>query len=226
MYKARAFLREQHQGMLLKQLEKLEEKKAELAAQKKEREAARARRRAEGEEEEEEEEEEEGGMVEAPAPEPENTGKTRREKKMGGRGEMHCFHLFSSFLSSSFLLAERDIHIHLFPPSLPPSFSGYDDSAAALALLSTERGKGLAADEATLGKHDEVLLGEGGKEGGGEVVGKTYWWQDKYRPRKPRYFNRVKTGKEGGKEGGREGGREGFVPWSLIFSFDHSSDWT
>lgn len=22
----------------------------------------------------------------------------------------------------------------------------------------------------------------------------TYWWQDKYRPRKPRYFNRVKTG--------------------------------
>jgi len=74
VYKARAFLREQHQGMLLKQLEKLEEKKAELAAQKKEREAARARRRAEGEEEEEEEEEE-GGMMEAPAPEPENTGK-------------------------------------------------------------------------------------------------------------------------------------------------------
>ena len=22
----------------------------------------------------------------------------------------------------------------------------------------------------------------------------TYWWHDKYRPRKPRYFNRVKTG--------------------------------
>lgn len=22
----------------------------------------------------------------------------------------------------------------------------------------------------------------------------TYWWHDKFRPRKPRYFNRVKTG--------------------------------
>jgi hypothetical protein len=26
------------------------------------------------------------------------------------------------------------------------------------------------------------------------LPGSTYWWQDKYRPRKPRYFNRVKTG--------------------------------
>jgi hypothetical protein len=33
-------------------------------------------------------------------------------------------------------------------------------------------------------------------EVGDEVAlpGSTYWWQDKYRPRKPRYFNRVKTG--------------------------------
>ena len=26
------------------------------------------------------------------------------------------------------------------------------------------------------------------------AVSQTYWWHDKYRPRKPRYFNRVKTG--------------------------------
>ena len=25
-------------------------------------------------------------------------------------------------------------------------------------------------------------------------VNQTYWWHDKYRPRKPRYFNRVHTG--------------------------------
>ncbi|KAM3567919.1 hypothetical protein VYU27_009944, partial [Nannochloropsis oceanica] len=75
-------------------------------------------------------------------------------------------------------------------PAPEPVDTGYDDSAAALALVSSERSKGLAADESTLDKHAEVALGEGG----GEVVGKTYWWQDKYRPRKPRYFNRVKTG--------------------------------
>ena len=27
-----------------------------------------------------------------------------------------------------------------------------------------------------------------------QLPGSTYWWQDKYRPRKPRYLNRVKTG--------------------------------
>lgn len=26
------------------------------------------------------------------------------------------------------------------------------------------------------------------------VFRQTYWWHDKFRPRKPRYFNRVKTG--------------------------------
>lgn len=41
-----------------------------------------------------------------------------------------------------------------------------------------------AADrEDAMQEGDEVVLPAG-----------TYWWQDKYRPRKPRYFNRVKTG--------------------------------
>ena len=48
------------------------------------------------------------------------------------------------------------------------------------ALVTAERGKGLGRDEGVVGKGDEVELGD-----------KTYWWHDKYRPRKPRYFNRV-----------------------------------
>jgi hypothetical protein len=65
-------------------------------------------------------------------------------------------------------------------PAAEPENTGYDDSAAALALVSAERGRGLGQDEGTLGKGDEVDLGD-----------KTYWWHDKHRPRKPRYFNRV-----------------------------------
>jgi hypothetical protein len=41
----------------------------------------------------------------------------------------------------------------------------------------------LADREDQMESRDEVALPAG-----------TYWWQDKYRPRKPRYFNRVKTG--------------------------------
>jgi hypothetical protein len=43
----------------------------------------------------------------------------------------------------------------------------------------------LDADEEKMGRTDEVTL-----------PGKTYHWGDKYRPRKPRYFNRVRTGWE------------------------------
>ncbi|KAJ1438586.1 cactus-binding C-terminus of cactin protein-domain-containing protein [Ochromonadaceae sp. CCMP2298] len=47
---------------------------------------------------------------------------------------------------------------------------------------------------------DEKTMDAGDREEkmevGDEIAlsGGTYWWQDKYRPRKPRYFNRVKTG--------------------------------
>jgi len=50
-------------------------------------------------------------------------------------------------------------------------------------LLEKEEGKGMGEDEARFAA--EV-----------EVPGETYWWHDKYRPRKPRYFNRVRTGYE------------------------------
>lgn len=29
-----------------------------------------------------------------------------------------------------------------------------------------------------------------------QLESKVYWWHDKYRPRKPKYFNRVHTGYE------------------------------
>jgi hypothetical protein len=43
--------------------------------------------------------------------------------------------------------------------------------------------QGLGDLEEELGLSDEINL-----------VDQVYWWQDKYRPRRPRYFNRVKTG--------------------------------
>jgi len=59
-----------------------------------------------------------------------------------------------------------------------------DTSAEAGAMVRAEKAKGLDDREEELGLKDEVRVTE------------NYWWQDKYRPRKPRYFNRVKTGYE------------------------------
>ncbi|CAM9158107.1 unnamed protein product [Ascophyllum nodosum] len=58
-----------------------------------------------------------------------------------------------------------------------------DSSALALGMLVNEKRKGMGEDEEGMDLADEV-----------HVAGQTYWWHDKYRPRKPRYFNRVKTG--------------------------------
>lgn len=46
-----------------------------------------------------------------------------------------------------------------------------------------EREAEMGEEEQQMAVGDEVALESG-----------VYWWQDKYRPRKPRYFNRVKTG--------------------------------
>merc|ERR1719160_382098 len=55
------------------------------------------------------------------------------------------------------------------------------------AFLESERRKGMGDNEAGFNarddSHGEVLLDN-----------KHYEWEDKYRPRKPRFFNRVKTG--------------------------------
>jgi hypothetical protein len=46
-----------------------------------------------------------------------------------------------------------------------------------------ERMFGSGENEENMATNDEVML-----------PGETYWWQDKHRPRKPRYFNKVRTG--------------------------------
>ena len=56
-----------------------------------------------------------------------------------------------------------------------------DTSAAASEMYKSEAKKGLDAMEEVF---SEAV----------PVAAETYSWQDKYRPRKPRYFNRVKTG--------------------------------
>jgi hypothetical protein len=57
-----------------------------------------------------------------------------------------------------------------------------DENRRAVVPLNVSADFGNAEDE--LGETDEVAVD----------TGKTYSWQDRYAPRKPRYFNRVKTG--------------------------------
>jgi hypothetical protein len=64
------------------------------------------------------------------------------------------------------------------------SAPGVDDSAEARAMERSEVEKGLDNLEERLGAADEVALPESALP----------TWSDKYQPRKPRYFNRVKTG--------------------------------
>lgn len=58
-----------------------------------------------------------------------------------------------------------------------------DNSEEAVALQEAEKGKGLGESEEAMPSNDEVAM-----------QSKFYHWQDKYRPRKPRYFNKVRTG--------------------------------
>ena len=67
--------------------------------------------------------------------------------------------------------------------SMQKKGAGVDSSAAALEMYSREQETGFDEDET---QFDEEIL----------VESKTYSWHDKYRPRKPRYFNRVHTGFE------------------------------
>ena len=58
-----------------------------------------------------------------------------------------------------------------------------DNSALAMDLYRAESSRDLEDQEEKMEGTDEIAL-----------PGSTYWWQDKYRPRKPRYYNRVRTG--------------------------------
>jgi len=62
---------------------------------------------------------------------------------------------------------------------------GHDASAEASAMVKAEAARGMADLEEEMGLSDEVQVSQG-----------SYWWQDKWRARKPRYFNRVRTGYE------------------------------
>lgn len=62
-------------------------------------------------------------------------------------------------------------------PAGPGSSAGAGESADNMVPIE------MGDREEKMENQDEVAL-----------PGGTYWWQDKYRPRKPRYFNRVKTG--------------------------------
>merc|ERR1712194_21161 len=73
------------------------------------------------------------------------------------------------------------------------SSSGGLHSAADDDLFAREAAKGLEGGEAAFN-----ALGKGGDDNHGEIAlpTKHYEWEDKYKPRKPRFFNRVKTGYE------------------------------
>lgn len=58
-----------------------------------------------------------------------------------------------------------------------------DEKAVEKYLRELELQRAFEETEAQMGGSDEVA-----------VSAESYWWQDKYRPRKPRYFNRVRTG--------------------------------
>ncbi|CAG8504433.1 14094_t:CDS:10 [Funneliformis mosseae] len=64
-----------------------------------------------------------------------------------------------------------------------PTIEEEEDSVVSKVLYEREAAKDLDEDEAIFNIEEELAK-------------TTYLWQDKYRPRKPRYFNRVHTGYE------------------------------
>ncbi|KAI9268268.1 mid region of cactin-domain-containing protein [Phascolomyces articulosus] len=81
------------------------------------------------------------------------------------------------------VLATKIIAVRHRPKQAPVSDEPQDDSIASAALFEQEAAKGVDEDEAIFNIEAELAK-------------QTYMWQDKYRPRKPRYFNRVHTGYE------------------------------
>lgn len=75
-------------------------------------------------------------------------------------------------------------------------------NAAGDAAYRREAGRGVEADEVQL--RSEFTL-----------PSQTYWFADKYRPRKPRFFNRVKTGFEWNKYNGTHYGQLDSSTWGV-----------
>lgn len=68
------------------------------------------------------------------------------------------------------------ISVRTAPPTKPSAENSAEPDREMIPIDMGDR-------EDKMEVEDEVLIPSG-----------TYWWQDKYRPRKPRYFNRVKSG--------------------------------
>ncbi|KAI9496606.1 mid region of cactin-domain-containing protein [Zychaea mexicana] len=81
------------------------------------------------------------------------------------------------------VLATKIIPVRHKPKPVQTSNEPQDDSIASAVLFEQEAAKGVDEDEAIFNIEAELAK-------------QTYMWQDKYRPRKPRYFNRVHTGYE------------------------------
>ena len=86
------------------------------------------------------------------------------------------------------LIASRRIvaRARFVPKKVKASENGAADGSGDVsdALIRAEAAKGLEEDEEVWQEQDI------------QTSGQTYSWQDKYRPRKPRYFNKVITGFE------------------------------
>lgn len=154
---SRVYLKEIHQELLLKQLQLLQNLKADEFSSS----SSNRRRHDKDGKEYDDEETVDGG-----------DGKTR----VGGKEKDYRFVKLGS---------ERPTPTATRTPTNKDSISLDATSMSEEAWYRAEEGRGLDEEEGEekMENRDEVQL-----------PGSVYWWQDKYRPRKPRYFNRVKTG--------------------------------
>jgi len=86
-------------------------------------------------------------------------------------------------LASQRALVLQDSRLRLVRAAQEAVAAAPDESAEAARMYAAERGRGTGAGDEM--KDSEVA-----------IPAQIYTWTDKYRPRKPRYFNRVKTGYE------------------------------
>lgn len=105
--------------------------------------------------------------------------KERADQTQGGKSEGSTSPEYR-FISSSSSKVQRGV-----VDERGEDYSKVDNSTEAVAWLQGEQNKDMDSNEEAMPSRDEVALNR-----------KVYRWKDKYRPRKPRYFNVVRTGFE------------------------------
>ena len=80
--------------------------------------------------------------------------------------------------------APRLLGVKSAPQNLKPKAKAAGDDAGGDAFVAAQQGKGMAADEVAFSEQVEVKNS------------RLHLWRDKYKARKPRFFNRVHTGFE------------------------------